>query len=293
MSAQLNETQNLNMWLGRDGRYTPESLVKPYEKLKEQTIVPLFEQWIELHEAIANLKANTIEDVDKLIELCADSYGVKLDGNKGGVSLYKYDGAYLLQRTFKNRTVYDERILAAEQLIREYLATKTDDSDPELKGIIDVMLQRNKQGDLRIAELIRLRTLKIDDPVWNQAMDIISDALNNFQTCCYFQVYKRNSQGKYDPLLLDFAAVQPKKKAEKADVSKYIQVESKQRYEDVDNVVVGNLVVIHYNHIPTSIEIPTLADKRIAAEAWARKAFPHHVRMLSQPCLVLKMLTLK
>ena len=75
MNAVTKES-NINMWQGRDGRYTPESLVKDYEKLKEQTLIPLIERWVKLHAELADLKAQMFQDVDTLIETCAGQWGV-------------------------------------------------------------------------------------------------------------------------------------------------------------------------------------------------------------------------
>ena len=209
------QTQNLpGMWLGRDGRFTPETLVKEYEKKREAVIVPLIEKWTSLHAEMASLKAQMFDEVEALLEFCFEDYGVELSGKKGNVTLYKYDGSYLIQRKFQARIQFDERIFAAEELVRECLEDWSGDARAELQTLILAAFERNKEGDIRRSELIRLRNLAIEDERWQQAMKIIAEAEQIIDSACYFQVQQRDPKtGKYNALLLDFSAIRPKRKA--------------------------------------------------------------------------------
>jgi len=53
-----------NLWKGLDGRFTLDTEVKDYEKLREAVLVPLFERWMRMHEELADLKAQIFRDSD-------------------------------------------------------------------------------------------------------------------------------------------------------------------------------------------------------------------------------------
>lgn len=201
------------MWKGRDGRFTPVELIKDYEKLKEQTLRPLFERWLALHTEMADLKSTLLDEVETLLSVCADQYQVKLGGDKGNVTLYRYDGEFSLSRKFQARVRFDERILAAETLVRQCLDTWSGEAGPELRKLVMAAFERNKEGEIRRTELVRLRALDIDDTRWKEAMAIIAEAEEIIDSACYFTVNRRDPKtGKYHSLLLDFSGIQPKRK---------------------------------------------------------------------------------
>ena len=201
-----------NLWRGRDGRFTLESEVKEYEKLREAVLAPLFERFMSLHAEMADLKAQMMDDVENLLALCADQYGVKPRGSKGNLTLYRYDGEFMLKRQIQDRSRFSERLFAAEELVKQCLEEWSVDARSELKTIFMAAFERNKEGDIRRSELIRLRGLKIDDPRWNKAMGIIAEAEEIIESASYFQVHKRMPTGEYQSVLLDFSAIQPQYK---------------------------------------------------------------------------------
>ena len=211
--ATTNVSIPNNLWKGRDGRFTLDSEVKDYEKLREAVLSPLFVRWMALHAELADLKAQMSEDVENLLALCADQYGVKPRGTKGNITLYQYDGSFMLQRKIQERQRFSERLFAAEELVRQCLEDWSNDARSELKTLIMGAFERNKEGDIRRSELIRLRSLKIEDERWKQAMAIIAEAEEIVESSTYFQVFRRDSTGAYQSVLLDFSAVNPKYKS--------------------------------------------------------------------------------
>jgi len=115
----------------------------------------------------------------------------------------------MLQRKIQDRSRFSERLFAAEELVKQCLEDWTESARSELKTFILAAFERNKEGDIRRSELIRLRTLKIDDERWTQAMAIIAEAEEIVESASYFQVHKRNSNGDYESVLLDFSSIRP------------------------------------------------------------------------------------
>lgn len=200
-------------WLDREGRAVRLESIKPYEVLREQTLRPLVERHLALYLELADLKARYYEDIATLIEICYQEHGVLLEGkHKKNSTLYLFDGSFRIERKYQDRTRYDESIGAAEQLIRNCLDDWSSDANPEVRALILSAFERNKQGELRRAEMIRLRDHNFDDPRWTQAMAIIADAERSMSAACYITVSIRDKLGAYHPLPLDLAAVPPHKR---------------------------------------------------------------------------------
>lgn len=199
-------------WENRQGHYVPLTAIEPYEILKEETISPLIEDLLWAHDVMADLKARGFEDIETLEDICFEKHGVKLAGQKkNNVSLYRYGGSAMLQRRYQDRTRFNENIAAAEEKIREFLADLKGDINADAKALIETLISRRKEGEVRRSILVQLRSLKFDDERWRDAMQIIAEAEEVIDSACYLSVHRRNEQGKYIPVPLDFAAITPKK----------------------------------------------------------------------------------
>ncbi|HDL4342987.1 TPA: DUF3164 family protein, partial [Mannheimia haemolytica] len=65
----------------------------------------------------------------------------------------------------------------------------------------------DKEGNLSTAKILSLRRVEIDDARWNQAMTAISDSVQVIGSKGYIRFYKRDENGKYQPISLDMAGV--------------------------------------------------------------------------------------
>jgi hypothetical protein len=198
-------------WTDRDGRLVHIEDVADYEQLRETYLAPLLHRHLEIYLGIADLKARYLDDIEALLQLCWERHRVKFGGKKNNVTLYTFDGLFRIERNFQNRTRYDEQIGAAEALIKEFLDDVAASLPTDARTLISNAFERNAQGDIRRAEMIRLRGLKIEDERYRRAMQIIAAAEQIIDRACYFTVSVRDAGGKYQPLPLDLASVRPHK----------------------------------------------------------------------------------
>jgi len=198
-------------WTNAKGHFVPVEDIPEYEQLREQALRPLVGRWLSAYLDLADLKARMYEEVEALIALCAEQHGVDLGGKKGNVTLYLYDGSFKVERQYQNRSAFDEQINAAEALISKCLETWAGEAGPEIRALVKGAFEKNARGEIRRSEMIRLRSLKIDDDDWRKAMEIIAKAEKILDRACYISVSVRDAQGKYIPLPLDFASVRPHK----------------------------------------------------------------------------------
>jgi hypothetical protein len=62
-------------------------------------------------------------------------------------------------------------------------------------------------GRLRVAEILRLRTYKISNALWNEGMQIVDSAIVVISSKKQIRLYERNEQGEYIAIPLDIAAL--------------------------------------------------------------------------------------
>lgn len=190
------------------GRLIPEESIKPIDLARDELVQELAAKALELNRALAQFKAAAFGDVETFVQLSAEEYGVSLGGTKGNVSLVSFDGKFKIQRAVQDRITLDERIEAAKTLIYECLDEWTDDSRKEIKTIIKDVFRTDKEGKLRVGEILSLRRYDFDDPRWIQAMDILADALRVIGTTSYVRFYQRvGDSDRYRPISLTLAEV--------------------------------------------------------------------------------------
>lgn len=195
-------------WIDAKGVLTPEHLIKPIDKARDQLVGEIVEKAIALNKALAEFKLSGFGDIAAFVDLSANEYGVSVGGKKGNVTLYTYDSRYKVQRAMSDRMSFDERIQAAKELIDACLSDWTEDARPEIRALINDAFRVDKTGLIRVAEVLKLRKLDINDERWQKAMLIIGEALQLVGTSSYIRVYERiGDSAQYRPIALDIAGV--------------------------------------------------------------------------------------
>ena len=100
-----------------------------------------------------------------------------------------------------------ERLQAAKKLIDECLEEWTQNSDANLKTVVQAAFDVNKQGHINTGRVLGLRRLNIHHEKWSEAMNILSDSIQVLASKEYVRFYQRNTDGKYELINLDLATV--------------------------------------------------------------------------------------
>ena len=188
------------------GHLIPEEQIKPIDLARDQLVLDIVGGANKLSTQLQAFKRGAFDDIEALVALSAEQYGVSLGGKKGNVQLVSFDGRYKVLRAIADRITFDERLQAAKVLIDECLTDWTDQGPGELRVIVQDAFDVDKAGSINVGKILSLRRLKIDDARWKRAMDAISDAVQVIGTTPYLRVYERiGSSDKYQLLNLDVA----------------------------------------------------------------------------------------
>ncbi len=191
----------------KKGRLVPIDNVNEIDKVRDELVKKLVEEAYATQSVLKEFKLNAFSEIASFIELSAEKYKVKLGGKKGNVTLYSYDGEYKIQRAVNENMSFNEGILSAKALIQECLEDWSEGANANLRAIVNRAFEVDKEGNLSTNRILGLRQVKIDDSRWNTAMEAISDSLQVIDSKSYIRLYKRNEQGKYQPVPLDLASI--------------------------------------------------------------------------------------
>lgn len=190
------------------GHLVPTELVRESDLLRDELARDLAVEAMELSEKLQAFKRKALGDIEALIALSAEKYGIKIGGKGGNAQLYSYDGKYRIERVNAKVIVFTEELEAAKALVEKCIIKWSDGARSELKAIVMQAFKPNTKGELRTSAVIELLRLEIDDEDWKQAMQALKDCLQANGTTTYVRVYKRiGTSEKYQLISLDLAGV--------------------------------------------------------------------------------------
>jgi arginine deiminase len=182
--------------------------IKPIDLARDALVVELVNQARVVSNQIAGYKIHAFADIEALVELSAEQYGVKMGGKKGNITMLSFDGRYKVQRAMNEHLTFDERLQAAKVLIDECLNDWTADANVNVQTIINKAFEVDKEGNINTGRVLTLRRLDIQDERWLRAMAAISDSIQSVGSKAYIRIYEREADtDKYVPISLDIATV--------------------------------------------------------------------------------------
>ena len=173
------------------GNLVPVGLVKPMDKLIDETVRKILGYGIPLSDQVARFKAHTFDDIGGLEALIAQEYHAKLGGKKGNMTLMSYDGCFKVQVQVADNIQFGPELQAAKALIDECLNEWSADGPDELRVIVTRAFNTDKEGQINRSEIFRLLRHEIADARWQNAMRALRDAMRVVGSKTYVRLYRR------------------------------------------------------------------------------------------------------
>ena len=165
-------------WIDHKGSYIRHELVKPKDKLEDQTVRKIIKFARDLSAQVARFKLHTMADLAALDDLMAEQYGFVKRGNKGkGNRTYMtFDGLMRVSVQVAEFMYFGSELQIAKGLVDECLMDWSADSSAEIQTIITHAFNTDQEGKVNRSEILKLLRLNIKDDRWQRAMDAIRDA---------------------------------------------------------------------------------------------------------------------
>lgn len=188
------------------GSLTPLELVKRSDVLKDELIRDMVVRAEELRAKIKRFREGGFDEADMFIELLADSYGVKLGGAKGNLTLESYDGTQRITIQVADLITFGPELQIAKAIVDECLLDWGAESRPEIRKIVQNAFDVDGQGKVNRGALLGLKRLDITDERWQRAMAAVSDSIQVTGSKRYMRFHKRaNPQAAWEAIPLDAA----------------------------------------------------------------------------------------
>lgn len=203
-------TKNNTIYIDPTGQTVPAKFVPTYDKKKDALARRIFTLWAAENERLAALKEKTNALIDQMQTLAAESAGTKpLGGAKGNIQFRSFDGTITVARDMQSCTEYDERLKLAQALIHEAISEMTANvPDADLVTIATNAFTPRRNGNLDMQRIRDLTRLKVNNPKWKQACDIIKECERSIGSRQYIRVSVRTSpDAKPQSIFLDIAKV--------------------------------------------------------------------------------------
>lgn len=208
----MSNTENAELPQGcmvdAQGRYVPEELVRPIDKLRDQLVADIVGKAIALNKALRDFKASAFSDIATFIEISAERFEVVVGGRKGNVTLRSYSGRYKVERAIQESISFDEQLQAAKSLIDECITEWSAGSRPEIRALVNDAFQVDQEGRISTQRVLGLKRLDIKGEKWTSAMEAIAQSVTVVGSKAYVRVYQRvGATDRYEAIPLDIAAV--------------------------------------------------------------------------------------
>lgn len=188
------------------GGLVPVALVKPADKLEDQTVRTVISHAIALSEQIGRFKIHTFEDLSALDSILAQSYGLTKGGAKGNKTYMTFDGLRKVVVQVADYVDFGPQLQIAKELVDECLNEWSADSRPEIRAIVTRAFNTDKAGQINRSEIFMLLRLEITDARWLRAMEAIRDAMRVVGSKTYVRCYERDSyDGPWRAITIDLA----------------------------------------------------------------------------------------
>lgn len=192
-----------------DGSLVLVSRIHETDLLYHDLVLSIACIWKNLAGKIQRFKQYNFEDVATALELLYEKFGTKRGGKEGNMQFFTFDRKYKLRITVQKQIDFGPELQAAQAKLNEALEQMTNsDSDAaaDLKTIVTGAFTL-VDGKLRVSEILRLRSYKITNILWNEAMRIVDDAIVVISRKKQILLYERNGQGDYINIPLDIASL--------------------------------------------------------------------------------------
>ncbi|MBP1844783.1 hypothetical protein J2046_003050 [Rhizobium petrolearium] len=173
------------------GGYVPLAMVKPQDKLQDETVRKIMAFALDLNAQIARFRGHSMTDLGDLDALLAQEYGAKIGGAKGNRTYQTVDGLMKVQVQVAELIDFGPELQIAKSLIDECLNEWSADSRPEIQAIVTRAFNTDKEGKINRAEIFMLLRHQIEDERWQRAMDAIRDAMRVTGSKEYLRFYRR------------------------------------------------------------------------------------------------------
>lgn len=196
-------------WIDASGKPVPKQYVDVDDRKKDRLVEQLMKKAKRLQQDILEFKKEANRRIDKYLRETAGKYDE--EDWKGNATLTDFSNTVKVEVKVNNLITFNEKLQLAKQKLDTFFVEVTKDARPELQALVQDAFAADSRGSLNKRQILRLRRVKIDHPVWKKAMGLIDEAISVESTKQYINFHEkpqRNQDAEYDYVPLNFSSLE-------------------------------------------------------------------------------------
>ena len=195
-------------WTDESGAAVPVEYVTAGNRLKERSAAQLVKGAKAVNKSLQEFKDLMERLCGEVYKKAMEEYKAKTDG-KGNFTWFNFDRSVKIEVSISERIDFDDlAIKASKEKLDAFLSENIDAKMEFLKDmVIDAFsTSRGKIDSKKVMQLFKYRT-KIHHPLFQEAINILSDGIRKPESKTYFRIWERAGDGSYQLIELNFSAL--------------------------------------------------------------------------------------
>lgn len=196
------------VWKDETGREIPMQYISAANKLRERHAATLLKGAKDIH---GKLKAYKVE----MDRMCLEVYAKAMEDfkaekeTKGNFTWFNFDRSIKIEVSISDRIQFDDLAIdASKQKLDQFLDENVTTKMEFVKELVQdaFSTSRGKIDAKKVFQLMRYRT-KIQNPLFQEAIDILEKGITNPGSRKYFRIWERDADGGYQVVDLNFSSI--------------------------------------------------------------------------------------
>ncbi len=205
----ITQTSKDKNWVDESGMEIPFNRINAVEKLHERHSATILKKALVINQQLADFKVLVQKLCGEAFEAFMASKDVKKE-TKGNFTWFNFNRSIKIEVNQSTPLKFDDlTITAAKTKLDEFLTNNIESKNDFVKNMVmDAFeTQRNNQLDVKkVMGLTRYKS-KINDPLFSEAVDLISEAIRRSDTKTYFRIWQKDADGKYQNIDLNLSSI--------------------------------------------------------------------------------------
>ena len=154
---------------------------------------------------LVSLKKDLFKEVKGYLDQVASEYG---EDWKGNAKLLNFNKTKEVEMSICRCIAFDERLNIAKAKIDDCLKRWSGTASDELKILVLRAFNVDKKGNVDVRQILGLKQFRFEDPVWQEAMQIIDESITTTNSKEYMSFSVRdNPRGQFKNISLNFSNI--------------------------------------------------------------------------------------
>jgi len=206
---KITHTSKDAIWQDEQGTRIPLNRITPTEKLHERSSAKLLKGAQAINKQLAVFKTEMQKLSAEAYESFMASKGVDKE-TKGNYTWFNFNRSIKIEVAISERIEFDDlTINAAKVKLDEFLNINITSKNEFVKQLVMDAFEtkRNKQLDVKKVLGLTSHKSRINDPLFSEAVDLITSAIRRPESKTYFRIWLRDEDGKYNNIDLNLSSI--------------------------------------------------------------------------------------